>query len=186
MHRFLLAVLSFLVAIGLTACSSLGTLGALLGDQIVVTPLQMQGQLDRRFPRDYDKLGGLVTVTLANPRVGIAMGAQRMQLDFDYGIGALGRQGAPTGRFSVSTGLRYNPQTRGLHFDQPQLQSLVAPNGSKLGEGAARKVIDRLLADYAERDPVYQFDNSLIERIGARRIDATTIENGTVVVRLGQ
>ena len=186
MRSIRLLALSSLATIALAACSSLGALGALLDDRIAITPLQMQGQLDRRFPRDYDKLGGLVSVTLANPRVGIAPGGQRLQLDFDYGIGALGRQGDPTGHFSVSTGLRYNPQTRGLHFDQPQLGSLVAPGGGKLGEGAARKLVDKLLADYAERDPVYQFDNSLIERIGARRIDATTIENGTVVVHLDQ
>lgn len=185
MRRFR-SLFPILAAVVLAGCSSLGALGALLGDQIAITPLQMQGQLDRRFPRDYDKLGGLVSVTLANPRVGIAAGGQRLQLDFDYGIGALGRQGDPTGHFSVSTGLRYNPQTRGLHFDQPQLGSLAAPGGSRLGEGAARELIDRLLADYAERDPIYQFDNSLIERIGARRIDATTIQNGTVIVHLDQ
>ncbi len=186
MRRFPLAALSSMAVIALIGCSSLGALGALLGDQITITPSQMQQQLDRRFPRDYDKLGGLVSVTLANPQVGIAMGGRQLQLDFDYGVGTLGGSGTPIGHFSVATGLRYNPQTRGLHFDQPQLRSLVAPGGGRLGEGAARELINRLLADYAEREPVYQFDNSLIERIGARRIDAATIQNGAVVVQLDQ
>ena len=49
-----------------------------------------------------------------------------------------------------------------------------------------RELVDRWLADYARNEPVYQFDDSLVERIGARRIDSTTITDGQVVVRLGQ
>jgi hypothetical protein len=33
---------------------------------------------------------------------------------------------------------------------------------------------------------VYSFDNSLVERIGARRIDATLIDNGRIVLRMGR
>lgn len=186
MCKFRLAGLPSLAALALVGCSSLGALGALLGDQITITPSQIQQQLDRKFPRDYDKLGGLVSVTLAHPRVGIAVGGRQLELAFDYGIGALGSSGAPTGHFSLTTGLRYDPSTRGLHFDQPRLGTLVAPGGGMLGEGATRVLIDRLLADYAEREPVYRFDDSLVDRIGARRIDAATIENDAVVVYLEQ
>lgn len=175
---------TLLLAALLAGCSGLGMLGGLVGNQIRITPSMLQQQLDRKFPRDYDKLGGLVSVTLANPRVGISAGGRQLDLAFDYGIGALGSSGTPSGHFSLTTGLRYDPATRGLHFDQPRLGTLVAPGGGMLAEGAARALIDRWLADYAEREPVYRFDEDLIDRIGARRIETATIQDGAVVVRL--
>lgn len=96
----------------LAACSSLGG-AALFGDSIVFTAPQLQGQLDRRFPRDYDKLGGLVTLSVLNPRVSIPPGSDRLRLDFDIGFGALGADSRrPAGHIAVSSGLRWNPATR--------------------------------------------------------------------------
>ena len=34
----------------------------MLGNELNFTAPQLQAQLDRRFPRDYEKLGGLVTL----------------------------------------------------------------------------------------------------------------------------
>jgi hypothetical protein len=49
-----------------------------------------------------------------------------------------------------------------------------------------RELVNRWLADYARDEPVYQFDDSLLAKIGSRRIDSTTIDNGLVVVHLDQ
>ena len=57
-HRLIAAFLACL-AVLLPACT---TLNALIGNQVSFTAPQLQAQLDRRFPRDYDKLGGLVTL----------------------------------------------------------------------------------------------------------------------------
>ena len=83
-------------ALLLGACSTLGLVGALLGNSIAFTAPQLQQQLDRRFP------------------------------------------------------------------------------------------VDRWLSDYARREPVYQFDNGLMQRLQSRRIGATTIGDGQVVVHLDQ
>ena len=50
------ALLALLVLAGCT------TLSALVGNQVTFTAPQLQSYLDRRFPRDYDKLGGLVSL----------------------------------------------------------------------------------------------------------------------------
>ena len=52
--------------------------------------------------------------------------------------------------------------------------------------GTGRELINRWLADYARDEPVYKFDDSLMQRLGSRRIGATTIDNGLVVVHLDQ
>ena len=54
----LLAATALLASMLLAACSTLGAVGALLGNQVTFTAPQLQNQLDRRFPREYEKLGG--------------------------------------------------------------------------------------------------------------------------------
>jgi hypothetical protein len=169
----------------LAACSSLNAIGGLLGNQMAFTAPQLQGYLDKRFPRDYDKLGGLVTLTVLHPRLSIPQGSHRLRLDFDVGFGTLGRNSAtPAGHFAVASGLRFEPRTLGLHLDQPTLESVDVPTLGGAMNGTGRDLINRWLADYARDEPVYKFDDSLVQRLGARRIGATTIDNGLVVVHL--
>lgn len=185
MRKILIACLLLACTALLAACSSLGAVGALLGNSVSFTAPQLQGYLDRRFPRDYDKLGGLVTLSVLNPRLSIPQGSTRLRLDFDVGFGALGADArTPSGHIAVASGLRFNPQTRGLHLDNPSLESMEAPKlGGVLG-ASGRDLVNRWLQHYARDEPVYQLDDSVLGRIGARRIDRTSIENGQVVVHL--
>ena len=57
--RRLLPFLALLLTVLLAACSSMGS-SVLLGRDIGFTAPQLQAQLDRQYPRDYRKLGGLV------------------------------------------------------------------------------------------------------------------------------
>lgn len=187
MRKPLFACVLVAVAACLAACSTLGAVGALLGDSVSFTTPQLQGYLDRRFPRDYDKLGGLVTLSVLNPRLSIPQGSSRLRLDFDVGFGALGRDSrTPSGHFAVASGLRFDMGTRGLHLDNPTLDSVDVPQLGGAMNTTGRELINRWLQDYARDEPVYQLDSGLMERIASRRIDATTIENGQVVVHLGQ
>ena len=170
----------------LAACSNLGAIAAVLGNELNVTAPQLQAQLDRRFPRDYKKLDGLVTLRIVNPRLSIPANSHRLRMDFDVGVGVLGREATPSGHMAVASGLRFDAGTHSLHLDQPTLESADFPGLGGALNATGRELVDRWLADYARNEPVYQFDDSLVERIGARRIDSTTIDNGQVVVHLGQ
>ena len=171
----------------LVGCSALGTVTGLLGNQIALTAPQLQGYIDRRFPRDYQKLGGLVTLSVMHPRLSIPQGSRRLRLDFDVGIGALGQRASqPSGHFAVASGLRFDAGTNGLHLDQPGLESIDMPALGGAMNATGRDLINHWLDDYARDEPVYKFDNSLLARLGHRRIGATTIENGHVVVHLDQ
>ena len=174
-----------MVALALAGCSTL--VAGLLGNEVAFTAPQLQHYLDRRFPRDYDKLGGLVTLTVLNPRLSIPQGSQRLRLDFDVGFGAMGRDShAPAGHFAVASGLRYDFNTRGLHLDQPTLESIDVPSMGGALNANGRDLVNRWLADYARDEPVYRFDDSLLQRLGSRRIGSTTIQDGLVVVHLDQ
>ncbi len=169
----------------LAGCATIGAVSAWLNGEVAVTPAQLQRSLDSRFPRTFDKLGGLVTVTLADPRLSIPAGDSRLRLAFDLGLGALGGEGATTGHLVLASGLRYDPSTQGLHLDHPELLQFDVPGSGDLLKGGARGVVNNLLAEYARQEPVYRLDEDLLAKLPAgRRIDRVAIEHGSVRVRL--
>lgn len=183
-RRLAACAFACMVVASIAACSSLGA-AALLGNEFAFTAPQLQAQLERRFPRDYRKLDGLVTLRIVNPRLSIPAGSHRLRLDFDVGIGTLGRDAAPSGHMAVASGLRFDVQTLGLHLDQPTLEDADFPGLGGAMTATGRELVDRWLDDYARNEPVYRLDNGLVERLGARRITSTTIDDGRVVVHLG-
>ena len=171
----------------LGACSTLGAIGALLGNEVTFTAPQLQGYLDRRFPREYEKLGGLVTMSLLNPRLSIPQGSTRLQLDFDIGVGGFGRDSrVPAGHFALQSGLRFDLNTRGLHLDNPAITRVDVPSLGGAMNDNARSALNRWLVDYARDEPVYQLDDDLLGRMAGRRIGSTSIGNGVVTLHLDQ
>jgi len=178
MRRIVLA--SFLLL--LAACT---TVGALLGNDMRFSQPQLQSYLDRAFPRDYDKLGGLVTLRVMHPRLTIPQGSDQLRMDFDLGIGGLGMASdAVAGRFSLRSGLRFDPKTRGLHLDNPALVDVDVPVlGGRMGD-TTRQALNTWLADYARQEPVYRLDDNAWGRMANRRIGETTIDAGGVTLHL--
>ncbi|MFT4180249.1 MAG: hypothetical protein QM612_12455 [Thermomonas sp.] len=178
--RFLLIPL---LAILLAACSSLGS-AVLLGRDIAFTAPQLQAQLERRFPRDYSKLGGLVSISLLNPRLSLP-GGGRLRLEFDIGIAGMGSNArTPSGHFAVESGLRFDAGTRGLHMDQPEIVAVDVPAlGGAMNEGA-RTLLNAWLLDYARDEPVYRLDDSVSSRMTSRRLERIDIDPGIITLRL--
>src|SRR5678815_1752944 len=79
MRRIHLAIMLAATTLVVAACSTLGAVAGLLGNEVSFTAPQLQGYLDKRFPRDYDKLGGLVTLSVLHPRLSIPQGSQRLR-----------------------------------------------------------------------------------------------------------
>ena len=189
-RRFLvtsaLVTAAAVASLALAGCSTLNAVTALLGNQVNFTQPQLQQALNRNFPKHYDKLGGLVSMTLLNPQLSIPQGSNRLRLDFDLGVGALGSDSSrPSGHFALTSALRYDPTTRGLHLQNPAIEQVNVPSLGGVMNSTARGLLNSWLADYARDEPVYRFDNSLLDRLGSRRIGRTDIENGQVVVHLG-
>lgn len=175
------------LAVLLAACSTLNGVSALLGNEVRFTPMQLQHSLDRSFPKHYDKLGGLVSLTLMNPRLSIPEGSDRLRVDFDLGLGALGSDSSkPSGSFALTSALRFDPATHGLHLQDPRIEQVDVPTLGGAMNSSSRALLNAWLADYSRQEPIYRFDNSLLDKLGSRRIGSTGIENGTVVVHLDQ
>ena len=164
-----------LFAVVLAGCSSLGS-SVLLGRDIRFTAPQLQAQLDRKFPRDYRKLGGLVSLSLLNPRLELP-GGGRLYLEFDIGLAGMGGSSRnPSGHFAVESGLRFDRGTHGLHLDNPEIVNVDVPALGGVMNGTARAMLNAWLLDYARDEPVYRLDDSTFGRIASRRIQRVDIE----------
>lgn len=174
-----------LILLLLAGCATLGAVSAWLNDRVAFAPGQLQRYLDQRYPRSFDKLGGLVSVTLDNPRLSIPSGDTRLRLEFDLGIGALGSRGDTGGHVALASGLRYDAATQGLHLDAPELLQFDIPGSGAVLEGGARSIVNSLMAEIARNEPVYRLDPDLLSKLPAgRRIGDVAIERGAVVVHL--
>ena len=181
--RRLLPLLALIVALLLAACSSMGN-ALLLGRDIAFSAPQLQSQLNRAFPRDYKKLGGLVALSLLNPRLSLP-GGGRLQLEFDLGIGGLGQSSrTPSGRFALQSGLRFDTRTLGLHLDRPEIVSVDVPRLGGAMNDTARSMLNSWLLDYAREEPVYRLDDSTYGRIASRRIRRVDIDAGQITLRM--
>ena len=182
MRRIALPCFVAAFALLLAACT---TVGALLGNEVRFTAPQLQSYLDRRFPRDYDQLGGLVTLRVMHPRLTIPRGSDRLQMDFDVGIGGFGMtSGTVAGHVALQSGLRFDPQTRGLHLSEPALTDVDIPVlGGRMGD-TTRGALNQWLADYAREEPVYRLDDNAWGRLAGRTIGETTIDDGMVTLHL--
>ena len=169
----------------LAGCGTMNAVSGFFGDRISFTEPQLQRRLDRSFPREFDKLGGLVSATLSHPRLTLAEGDDRLRLDFDIGVSAVGAGNVANGRFAIASRLRYDPATQGLHLDDPEVLSVELPGSGSVMRGGTRELINTVLAEYARQEPLYRIDSDVLDRLPrGKRIGATLIEHGKIVVKL--
>lgn len=173
-----------LAAALLAGCSSLPA-QALFGNEVSITQEQLQRSLDRSFPKRYSQLGGLVEMQLSQPRVEVPREGERIRLSFDVDVDGYGPMGRPDGRVVMSSALRFDPQTRGLHLVQPTVDSADLAGFGPL-QGNARSVINTAFAAAADEEPVHRFEGSALERLASRRIDTVRVDNGRIVLDMGQ
>ena len=182
MRRFAVALLMVMACV-LSACSSLGA-DVLLGRDIHFSAPQLQAQLDRKFPREYKKLGGLLNLSLLNPQLSLP-GGGRLRLDLDIGIGGPGAASrSPSGHFALESGLRFDAGTHGLHLDNPEIVSVDVPALGGMMNDSARSMLNSWLLDYAREEPVYRLDDSTYGRIASRRIRRVDIDAGQITLRM--
>lgn len=169
--------------VALAGCASLGDIASLLGNQFFLSQFQIQNALNNNFPKKYDRLGGLASLSLQNPRLSIPQDSNRLRLDLGLALGLLGSQSA-TGNFGLSSGVRFDTRTLGIHLNEPAIELVDVPALGGAMNNTVRGALNTWLADYARDEPVYKFDNTLLGRIGSRRVSSTRIANGQVVVDL--
>jgi hypothetical protein len=185
--RTLTLAFALIAVATLASCETMNTVSGWLGNKIAFTEPQLQRHLDHNFPREFDKLGGLVSATLSRPRLTIPRDDTRLHLDFDISVSALGAKNISSGNFTLVSGLRYNPTTQGLHLHNPELANINMPNAGSLLSGGTKELLNAVLVEYANEQPVYRLNDDLLRKLPVgKHIVSTDIEDGLVVVRLGK
>lgn len=184
-RTLLRAALLFATTAALAGCATLDTAKAVLLNQVSFTPAQLQAHLDRHYPRQYEQLGGLVTLSVMNPQLAIPPDSTRLHLDFDIGIEGLSMRGdRPAGHIALTSGLRYDPRSNALYMEEPELESAELPLLGGRMNATGRDLINGWLRDYARAEPVYRLDPDMQKKLGERRIAGTLIRNQRVVIEL--
>ncbi|MTI74476.1 DUF1439 domain-containing protein [Stenotrophomonas acidaminiphila] len=155
------------------------------GRRLLVDAADVQHYLDGSFPRSQKALGGLLAMTVSQPRLTLPAGS-RLNLQFDLAMAAAGGAPMPVGNVQLSSGLRYDAQTRGFHLEQPTVDAFrPAMAGAELDAGT-RGLLNTWLADYARREPIYRIEPAIANVMGALQVKSVGIENGRIAVDFNQ
>nr|WP_244292567.1 DUF1439 domain-containing protein [Xanthomonas hyacinthi] len=155
------------------------------GQQVSVGAADVQQYLDGSFPQTHKALGGLVKMTIRDPKLSLPPG-DRLKMQFDLSMAAGG--GAPTalGTVLLTSGLRYEQQTRGFHLQSPTIDGFhPATSGGRL-DANTRELLNVWLDDYARKEPIYKLDPALAAVMGNVQIESAAVENGKLVVHFNQ
>ncbi len=155
------------------------------GNVLRFNAAQLQAAARTGFPLEQGLLDGFASLTLSDPAVHIPTPGERLRLQMDYDIVLVNGDRVENGNVVVSSGLRYDPGTRGLHLVDPQLEH-IGTGAAGIGlPGGSREVLQSLIRDYADSRPLYRLtDEDLAQVPGALSADAVRIRDGEVVITL--
>ncbi len=154
--------------------------------ELSVGSSQIQQYLDTAFPREYDALGGLFTLTARDPKLTIPATGDRLQMDFSASASSAGGADTPVGRIVMTSGLRYDAHDAALYLDQPTVDEVKPASPGHRVDEQTRVLLNLWLADYAKKEPLYKLDPSLMATLGGVAVESTRIQNGQIVVRFNQ
>lgn len=155
-------------------------------NEINVAAPQVQQYLDGAFPREYEALGGLFTLTARDPKLTIPASGERLLMAFSASASSAGGSDTPVGRIEMSSGLRYDPQDYALYLDQPTVDDVQPASPGQRVDEQTRVLLNLWLADYARKEPLYKIDPALLANFGSVKVESARIENGHIVVRFNQ
>ncbi len=155
-------------------------------NEISVATPQVQQYLDSAFPREYEALGGLFTLTARDPKLTIPTTGERLLMAFSASAASAGGSETPVGRIEMSSGLRYDPQDYALYLDQPTVDNVQPASPGQRVDEQTRVLLNLWLADYARKEPLYKLDPALLANFGNVKVESAGIENGHIVVRFNQ
>ena len=155
-------------------------------NELSVTAPQVQQYLDTAFPREFDALGGMFTLTARDPELAIPASGERLTLGFSASASSAGGDDTPVARIVMSSGLRYEAADNALYLEQPTVDDVQPASPGQRVDEQTRVLLNLWLADYARKEPLYRLDPALTANLGGVKVESTRIRNGQIVVRFNQ
>lgn len=156
------------------------------GNVLRLNAAQLQTAARSGFPVEHALLEGFAALTLTDPQVRIPAPGERLQLQMNYDIVLTTGDRLENGNVVVSSGLRYDPGTRGLHLVDPVLEHLGTGAAGRGLPGGSREVLQDLIRDYASSRPLYRLtEEDLAQVPGTLSAESLRIRDGQVELTLG-
>ena len=146
---------------------------------------QLQTAARSGFPVEHALLEGFASLTLTDPQVRIPGPGERLQLQMDYDVALANGDRLENGNVVVSSGLRYDPGTRGLHLVDPRIEHIGTGAAGRGLPGGSREALQQLIGEYARTRPLYTLtDEDLAQAPGRLDADSLRISDGHVELKL--
>ena len=148
-----------------------------------LTDSQVEEAMTDEFPISLSA-NGLADITLDSPQVELTEGSDRMVVSVDATANVAGAR-VVGGSAVVETGIGFNPDTREILLDNPELLTLSIDNLVQ-DLPIVTSVVSQALRAALDGTPVYKVEADDVETTIARLfLKDVRIENGLVVVTLG-
>lgn len=155
------------------------------GNVLRFNATQLQAAAGSGFPVEHALLEGFASLTLSDPQVRIPVPGERLNLRMNYAVVLANGDRLENGNVVVSSGLRYDPGTRGLHLVDPVLEHIGTGAAGRGLPGGSREALQDLIREYANTRPLYRLtDDDLAQVPGTLAADAVRIDDGQVVITL--
>jgi len=161
--------------------AALGSAGARAGYNVwtgdyTFSRQELQEAIDKRFPARL-RYGQVLDVRLANPRLVLDNAGNRVSTQMDAQVSNTLLPAPPiTGKLSLSSGLRYDPDKRAVLLDNPSVER-VQVDGMPAQYGEQLNAIGAVVAQQVLRDyPLYTFTPEQL------RVAGKDIEPGAITV----
>lgn len=178
-----------LIVVTVLAFLAVGVVLALRGRELVlrIPEAELRQRMEAALPITRTYLL-VVEVTLANPRVELREGADRIHagLDATLSLRLVGQQLPLGGAIDISGALRYEPGTGAFHVVEPQIEGVAVQGVPDRYAATVNQALNLALAAFYRDYPVYTLRRDDIRQSLAKLVlKSVLVEDRHLVVTLG-
>ena len=173
--RPLFAVLFF--SFILAACSSL----PFVSGEVRMSAEELTQKMAKRFPME-KSVAGLLDITLANPRVDLSEGDNRIIANFHVAAKLPLSNKTLTGNLKVSGRPEYAPESRSLYLRDPKVEQIRLDNMTDALSAALAKAASSVARDALGDKPLHTFKPEDFTRYGIQYVPERIVVRGDHLV----
>jgi hypothetical protein len=155
-----------------------------------IAPARIEAKMNAGLP--LTQAYALFQVTLANARLSLKEGSERIGVGLDIALGVMDfaqRDETPLfgGSVDISGSIRYDDAQGAFYLDSPVLESIRVTGFPARRFERARIILSRILEEYYLRHPLYVLDEQNIQQAALRKtLKRVAVENAELVAVFGR
>lgn len=151
-------------------------------EEIALSQPELQARVAPKFPVSVRR--SVVTLNLANPKVMLPEGADRIGIELDVNV-TIPLLAPIAGKAAVTGALRYDASSRSFFLQDASLDKLdvggLKPEHTEL----VRKAVETLARATLENFPIYRLNHNFQEAVAAAILKKAVVRDGALRLSLG-